>query len=181
MAHEGGNWWDSPHAGNMDSRAVLGPERQTALGDPMRWGGRVNVTCNLIGQFAATEAIVRAQCKDPYGRQWALCGNLEADAALWDATNDEWAAFLDVILGVGQMKLAQSFDLRALVNLASPWYGVRRNGTRLIKPWFIDGGLVGAAIDANPRYILVDPPIVGTTTVVGCEAMLAPRMAGQGL
>jgi hypothetical protein len=172
--------WDSPHAGNIDSRARLAPDRQVALGDPTMLGGHQEIAATAVGLFESKQ-IIRVQCKDPYGRQWSFAGNLIVEPLLWTSTNDEWRAFLEVTQGTGQFTQSQLFDLRALVNLASPWYGTPLVGGRISKPWFIDGGVIGASVNARVITVLADPPLAGSETFIGVDVSVASIMAGSGL
>jgi hypothetical protein len=152
-------------------------ESWSQLGDPMRWGsdGSVVVPAQL-GTFTSQQ-LVRVQCSDAYARNWQLVGTLTA-TELWAISEADLQMYLQVQLSAGQASLVQNFNLRALVDLAAPWYVDGGDGVREVKSWVIAGGIIGHALAARLVVRTLNAVHIETTHTVGVTALVSPYAAG---
>lgn len=154
------------------------------VGDPTRWGGRDDVTLPIVGEGSVasipTQQLVRVQGIDKYSRNFTMIGNLALPQALWDLDAASLKIGLQVNMGVGQTTILQTFDLRAAVADAAPWYIDGGAGAgQVVKAWVISGGLIGNNVNAQAVFTLA--ATLAGATAVGVEMLLAPFSAGFGI
>ena len=93
------------------------PGAPLPIGDPTRWGGRVEQAINVPALGSATfqtSQSIRVQCTDNYARLWQLFGTLAADADMWQAFGKTslWrSALLLISFGAGQNTIEVAYDI----------------------------------------------------------------------
>lgn len=165
----------------VDSRASDTEGRSwSRLGDPMRWGSDSTVRVPAqLGTFASQQ-LIRVQCADNYARNWQIVGNVSANTEIWSISEADLQIVLEVALNAGQATLLQYFNLRALIDLAAPWYVDGGFGSlNLTKAWAIAGGLVGHALQARVLVRALNATHIETTHTIGITAVASPY-AGAG-
>jgi hypothetical protein len=164
------------------SRAFDGLGRShTPLGDPARWGAHVeSLLTGGTGTFVLpAQQLCRAETVDPYARVWLLTGTMTATAEAWAQDDATWIAGLEVTAGIGQNTLVQTFNLRALVALAAPYYVDAVAGDAVTKAWCISGAVYGKAVNVRAVHKLVNSELVASPVGVSCN--LAAVAAGYPL
>lgn len=176
------DWWR--YATGVVSRAAdTAGETWTALGDANRWGsdGSVDVPLQL-GSFT-TGQLLRVQTVDPYSRNFAIIGNVDASKQFWNVSDFNLRLGLEVTQGVGQAALVQTFNLRAITDVDAPWYWVTDpddvdDDGRIVKPFVINCAVLARALSA--RVVVLQQNAVGLEDpqTVRVTAMLSPFAAG---
>lgn len=162
----------------VKSRA-MGNTATTALGDGTRWGSQVAGTIVAPGPTSFGQTIW-VQTHDPYTRNWQIVGTVTASSLAWVLPLADFIIWLEVTMGVGQALVVHQFDIRALINLAAPWYTERADNFQIVKPFVISGGLIGRQISA--RFVFNIPGLIPPANLpVKCAAMISPFAAGAGL
>lgn len=165
----------------VDSRANDTTGRSwSRLGDPTRWGsdGSIRVPPQL-GTFPSQQ-LIRVQCADNYARNFQIAGNVTANTEIWSISEADLQIMLEVSLNAGQAMLLQYFNLRALIDLAAPWYIDGGFGTlTLSKAWVISGGLIGHALQARVLVRALNATHIELAHTVSVTAVASPY-AGAG-
>lgn len=176
------DWWR--YATGVVSRAAdTAGETWTALGDSNRWGSDGSVDVPLVLGVYSTGQLMRVQTVDPYSRNWAIVGNVDASKLFWRSSGFNLTLGLEVTMGVGQSALLQTFDLRAVTDADLPWYvqpdyASLQDDDRIVRPFVINCAVLGRAISARlvieHRYAVV----ISDAQTVRITALLAPFAAG---
>lgn len=151
-------------------RGIEPPNKFSALGDPTRWGATVIQSIPGLApgviRIEKSGQIVSAQCRDGYSRAWTLAGTLTVsdgtliplDDGLGPFHPDGWVAAAVVSMGVGQLQIIHSFNLRAIVAADEPFYwnsdpsnpfyaNPFAGAVPVTLPFIMPGALVGNAIN----------------------------------
>jgi len=103
----------------MGERGAQGfPGQAPPLGDPTRWGGRIEQAINVPATSSATYQsgqAIRVQRGDSYACLWQLFGIISADAFAWQnigKTSNWRSALLLLTFGVGQNSVVEvAYDI----------------------------------------------------------------------
>jgi hypothetical protein len=154
------------------------------IGDPTRWGSRDDVTLPVVGEgsvaVVATQQLVRVQAIDKYSRNFQIIGNIALPQTVWDLDAAGLQIGLQVTMGVGQAALLQTFNVRALIAQAAPWYIDGGGGAgNVVKAFTVSGGVVGNTVNAVVVFTLA-ATLAGAVSA-GAELQLSPFSAGFGI
>lgn len=167
---------------------VTPPDKFSVLGDPTRWGATVvqntpNIDgVTVTGGLMQTGQILSAQCRDGYSRAWTMAGVLNAPAEFHLLSNSPfdpqfWCVAAYVSMGVGQVQIVHSFNLRAIIaadsayywnsDITNPFFANGASGFAGL-PFIIPGALVGNAMSIqilqSIKITTGSPGIVPITT-----------------
>jgi hypothetical protein len=175
--------WVRYAAGILSRAADQVGAKWTGLGDPNRWGSDGSVRVPLALGQVGTEQLIRVQCIDPYSRNWQVIGNVAASVQLWNVSAANLSIGLEVVMGVGQSSVKHVFDLRAITDLAAPWYIVPNadsivDADVITKPFVIAGGLVGTSIAARVVIVQAGVVVLEDPQTVRVVASTSPYSAG---
>lgn len=185
---------------------ITPPNKFSALGDPTRWGATVvqntpNIDgVTVFGGLMQTGQILNVQCRDGYPRAWTLAGTIQAPAEFFLLPNvvvpaaSWWVVAAYVSMGVGQVQIVHSFNLRAIIDADSPFYWNSDISNPFFEnagagfqsePFVIPGALVGTAMNVqilqSIRIAVGAPGIVPVTTsliVTPFDAGVTPTPPG---
>lgn len=175
------------------------------VGDPTRWGARVDTLIPLPtspGDSLAAQ-ILAVATNDNYSRAWSLLGNLTLPMITWQTATAEVACVLEISLGVGQIQIDHNIVLancngqkglcfqQDIAN-AGPYIAYRRIPTRSgdaggfiydeTRSFAIIGGLVGQSINVRARFSSgIAANVRGIPTTARLELIVTPYAAGEGL
>jgi len=167
------------------------------LGDPTRWGARVETVMPNVGIAPATvdvKQVVLAQTTDRFSRPWVLAGSIVMNRTDWDRSPAPGAydidVFLDFQIGVGQASLTQRMSARRLVEVATGSlfptpsanpgvYLPQTDGDRLSYPFYI-AGIVGRTVNVSATFFVFTPAAV-INPRVAITLVMSPYNAGTGL
>lgn len=181
---------------------ITPPNKFSALGDPTRWGATVVQDTNPAydGSLLQTGQILHVQCRDAYPRAWTLAGTIQAPSEFFllpndpfDASGQYWVAAVYVSMGVGQVPIVHSFDIREIVtadepyywnsDISNPFFTRGANGFSTF-PFIMPGALVGTAMNVQILQavkLAIPIPSVPITTsliVTPFDSGVTPTPAG---
>lgn len=201
MGHE-------PKMGDPDwgRYAVTANQSMLPVGDPTRWGARVDTLIPLpvaVGGEQQTAQILQMATRDQYSRSWALLGNLTMPMITWQTPTCEVTCTLAITMGVGQIQIDQYVLLANFsgqtglcfqqdVSNGGPYVATRFNPTRSgdsagflydeARSFAIIGGLVGQSINIRAIYRSNIAAFVrGIPTTARLELIVTPFAAGEGM
>lgn len=160
----------NPDWGRM---GISAPHSFSALGDPTRWGGVDTPPSTTLQDgvpvLFQSGQILSVQCRDSYPRAWTMVGTLTAPAEffllpdLFNPALNYWLAAAYVSMGVGQVQIIHSFNLRAIIDADSDFYWnsaldqpfFEESGNGIVsRPFIMPGALVGTAISVRIFHAL---------------------------
>lgn len=150
---------------NVNSRADQRDGRNhTEHGDPIRWGAGADVRVEQSNAIVYTEQIIRVDRITPYPCNWQMVGTLAMPLAWYGSPleSQEWAGYLEILMGTGQTMITHIVNLRALINLAADpsmletgknWYLPQLMGANAVLPWVLPGGVIGKSIQVRGMFV----------------------------
>lgn len=168
---------DWAHAHAVHSPASPAPA--SLLGDGTRWGSNEAITLRT-GDPTPSGQGIWVNTQDPYSRNWQIAGTVRAPSLAWVLPAADFTIGLKVTMGVGQATQVVVFDIRALIDLADPWYQPYSENLQEIKAFVIAGGIIGRAINAQMIFQVpgLTPP---SNLAVACIMGISPYAAGSGI
>ena len=163
---------------------------RTEHGDPIRWGSGADILIASTNTIVYSEQIVRVDREKAYPCNWQMIGTLMVpnDFAASPISDLNWVAYLELIMGVGQIMITHIVNLRALIELACPaallplgeaYYIPQQLGGSQVFPWILPGGIVAKSVQARAFFgVNTEAPMV-TPATLRVAAEISPYNSGD--
>jgi hypothetical protein len=163
----------------------------TEHGDAIRWGAAAEVLIPATNQIIYSEQLIKVERETPYPANFQMVGTLTVPAD-WAASLTpalEWAAYLELIMGVGQTRLTHIVNLRALMDLAvvpallptgQSYYLPNPAGSGFAFPWILPGGILAKSLQMRAFFVAAaGESTVSTPATLSITAAVSPYNAGD--